>query len=225
MNQQKLVRLALLCGIAIPVFYFGIQFVAAPFYPDYSFVSMDASNLGSDGSSFPTIFNWAAIAKGFAAVFVAWGFFMELRQHKKRRSPYIVAFGLLCMAVGMINAGVFPLPHPNHTFGILAIIGIGMLILPIALPIAVWNLIQSRSIKLYLIGNLILMVLVSIIVSGLAQRMSVWTGTEIPGLQHFLNNYSGVLQRVTAAIIFVPLAACSFVLLRENSPESGTRKV
>src|SRR4051812_45269148 len=42
---------ALAFGIAIPFLYFGVQIVAARFYPGYSFLNRDASTLGSAGST------------------------------------------------------------------------------------------------------------------------------------------------------------------------------
>ena len=44
-------------AIAVPVLYYGIQVVAAPFYPDFSVVRTIASELGTDRSTHPWVFN------------------------------------------------------------------------------------------------------------------------------------------------------------------------
>ena len=53
-------------GIAVPLLYYGVQVVAAPFYSGFSFLSTTASELGSDGSTRPSIFNAGAILVGIA---------------------------------------------------------------------------------------------------------------------------------------------------------------
>jgi hypothetical membrane protein len=50
-------RWALYAAIAMPVFYFGTQLVAAPFYPQYSFTQDTASMLGTTDSHHPLISN------------------------------------------------------------------------------------------------------------------------------------------------------------------------
>ncbi len=48
------ITLALLrFAIAVPLLYYGIQLVAAPFFPDFSFLGTTASELGSDRSVRP----------------------------------------------------------------------------------------------------------------------------------------------------------------------------
>lgn len=56
-TNEKLTQIMLKAGIAVPILYFGIQVLAARFYPGYGFTNQDASALGSNGSSFPDIFN------------------------------------------------------------------------------------------------------------------------------------------------------------------------
>ena len=40
-------------AIAVPLLYYGVQLVAAPFFPDFSVLSTTASELGSDRSPRP----------------------------------------------------------------------------------------------------------------------------------------------------------------------------
>jgi hypothetical protein len=56
---------------------FGVQIAAAPFFPDYSF-SRDASTLGSNGSTLPTVFNIGSYVVGMVAFIASWGFFHSL---------------------------------------------------------------------------------------------------------------------------------------------------
>src|SRR5262249_42897217 len=55
-------------GIAVPLLYYGVQLVAAPFFADFSVLSTTASELGSDRSSHPWIFKLGAIFTGIAAI-------------------------------------------------------------------------------------------------------------------------------------------------------------
>ncbi len=73
-RSERLTVFAVRSGIAIPILYFGMQLLAAPFYPGYSFISRDASTLGSDGSSVPAIFNLGSILVGLVELVAAWGF-------------------------------------------------------------------------------------------------------------------------------------------------------
>ena len=54
-------RIALQAGIAVPVLYYGVQLLAAPFYPGYSFITNVASDLGSPTSTVPAIFKSACL--------------------------------------------------------------------------------------------------------------------------------------------------------------------
>jgi len=59
--SRPLAAVALCIALLTPIFYFGSQIAAAPFYPGYSFMSQAASLLGSPiqhghGSSIPAQF-------------------------------------------------------------------------------------------------------------------------------------------------------------------------
>src|SRR3954454_13092742 len=60
-------------AVALPFVYFGIQLAAAPFYPGYSFLTRDASTLGSDGSTAPWIFNGGPLLVGTLELVTAAG--------------------------------------------------------------------------------------------------------------------------------------------------------
>src|SRR5215469_6143537 len=71
---------ALRFGIAVPLLYYGIQLVAAPFFPDFSVLGTTASELGSDRSARPWILNSGAILTGIAAVVGSIGLLRALRR-------------------------------------------------------------------------------------------------------------------------------------------------
>ncbi len=114
-HAQRIV-FALRLGMAVPFLYFGIQFIAAAFYPGYSFLNQDASTLGSTSSSFPSLFNVGIIIEGMVKVIVAWGY---VRAFQQLEMSFIVAWltALVLLGSGLasINAGVFPLPLPRGT--------------------------------------------------------------------------------------------------------------
>ena len=122
--EKKLSLSALALGMAVPILYFGIQIAAAPFYPGYSFLSRDASSLGSDRSSFPAIFNVGSLILGLLSMIASWGFFSSFR--RLGLSPLFGLLASLAVAafgLGSINAFLFPLPDPRHTSGVLAMLG------------------------------------------------------------------------------------------------------
>jgi hypothetical protein len=213
--EKKLSLLALGLGMAIPILYFGIQIAAAPFYPGYSFLSRDASSLGSDRSSFPAIFNVGSLILGLLGLIASWGFFSSLR-----RLGVSPLFGLLAslavaaFGLGSINAFLFPLPDPRHTSGVLAVLGGFLLSLPFLLPIALWKLPDARAIKIYFAANIAAIVGLIPIIGGLVQRWSVMAHVEMPRFQNFLNNYQGLLQRIAAVVLIVPIGVSALFLAR-----------
>jgi len=213
--EKKLTLSALALGAAVPILYFGIQIVAAPFFPGYSFLSRDASSLGSDRSSFPAIFNVGSLILGLFSLIVSWGFFSSFRHlglsplFGLLASLAVAAFGL-----GSINAFLFPLPDPRHTSGVLAVLGGFFLSFPFLLPIALWRLPGARAIKIYFAANIAAVVGLIPIMSGLVQRWSVMAHVEMPRFQTFLNNYQGLLQRIAAVVVIVPIGVSSIFLAR-----------
>lgn len=229
-HVDRRTRRFLLAGVAVPVLYFGLQLAAAPFYPGYSFLTRDASTLGSPGSTYPALFNLGSVGIGIVTMAAAWGFNGALRS--LRVSPVLVglvAFALVGGAVGSINAGLHPLPDPRHTSGLLSVLGMGLFLLPILLPAAVWRVAGVEWLRRYLCANLVLIVCLVPVMSGLLQRWSMIAGVDLPGLQALLNNYQGVLQRVAAAAVFVPIGVTAAFLAQspaDRSPAlamSGTR--
>ncbi len=186
-------------GVAMPLLYFGIQLAAAPFYPGYSFLTRDASTLGSDGSTAPWIFNGGALLVGIVEVVTAWAFLRALpRAGIGMVLTWATALALVSAAIGSLNAFLHPLPDPKHAEGLLSLLGSGMVVLPILLTTVLWRL-GSRG---YALFNVVLCLALIPILTGLVQRIGMKAGVDLAGYQTFLNGTHGLLQRVAALLIF-----------------------
>jgi hypothetical protein len=226
--NEGAITVALGMGIAVPFLYFGIQVAAAPFFPGYNFLARDASTLGSNGSSLPALFNIGSLVVGIATFVASWGFFRSLRVLGVRSAlawPATVA--LISSGLANVNACLFPLPDPRHTDGLLAVAGAGTFLLPFLLPLALWKLLSRGPLAAYFVANLVALVALIPIMSGLIQRFSIMAGIQMPWYQAFLNNYQGLLQRIAAVIVFGPIAASARYLLQRLSlrPQSATKPV
>lgn len=209
---DQLQRASLTCGVAFPIVYFGVQLIAAPFYPGYSFFSDDASTLGSGGSQCPAIFNYASILQGLLLLLAAPTVTIRL----KRSSPLLVWFTLVSLIAGAaacFNAGVFPLPDQRHVSGALAGFGSLFFVLPLILPFLFLADPTARPFRIYACANLAVMLGMIPVVSGLVQRVAGAWSIEMPRYQEFLNNNFGIIQRITAAVIIVPVGVLCYRLL------------
>lgn len=195
----KVVAFALGSGIVVPILYFGTQLVAAPFFPDYSFLSMVASVLGSDLATYPAIFNTGAMITGIATIIASVGFFLALQQ--LGTNPFLAgltSLAVLMNGLGSLWAGFFPLPDPRHAANPLVV---GIFLFPILLTFAVWKLNHATFIKTYLIITNLLFIALIPIMSGVS-------GINTQG-------YQGLLQRITALIFFLPISVGSYFLLKQ----------
>jgi hypothetical membrane protein len=206
-------RRLLCCGIVIPVIYFGIQLAAAPFYPDYSFFSRDASTLGSDGSTAPWIFNLGALVLGVIKIAVAGAFLSALpRAGVGRVLSVLTALALASAGIGSFNAFLHPLPDPLHTEGLLSILGGGFVLLPILTTAVLWRLGARR----YAVMNVVVCLALVPVMTGLVQRACMRAGIDFSGFQAFLNGYHGLIQRIGAAVVFVPVGVVAHLLRRRT---------
>ena len=202
-------------GVAIPFLYFGIQLVAAPFYPDYSFFSRDASTLGSDGSTAPWIFNLGALVLGVIKIAVAGAFLSALpRAGVGRVLSVLTALALASAGIGSFNAFLHPLPDPLHTEGLLSILGGGFVLLPILTTAVLWRLGARR----YAAMNVVVCLALVPVMTGLVQRACMRAGIDFSGFQAFLNGYHGLIQRIGAAVVFVPVGVVAHFLRRRAAP-------
>jgi hypothetical protein len=200
-------------GVAIPVIYFGIQLAAAPFYPGYSFFSRDASSLGSSASAAPWIFNVGVLLLAVIKLGVAGAFLVALpRAGVGRGVTVLTALALTSAGLGSLNAFLHPLPSQRHVEGVLAALGRGVALLPVLSAVVLWRLGSPRQAVATVIGCLVLIP----VMTGLTQRVCIGAGLECAGYQWFLNNYHGLIQRLGAAVVFVPVGVVSYILWRQS---------
>ena len=222
MHGRKIEIVGLICGVAVPVVYFGIQLVAAPFYPEYSFSSNDASTLGSPGSSFPALFNFGTLVVGALLLFASYGLvraFVRIPISPWLRWPMAIA--LIASAISSFNAGVFPMPDERHSNGLLASLGVAMFLFPVLLPFAFRSADIHKSLHVYLWANLVMLLSLVPVISGLLQRLFVTCGVEFPVYQEFLNNGHGVLQRIAALAVFAPIGILSVYFLKTRDQKTN----
>lgn len=198
--KEKVLVFALVSGIAVPILYFGTQLLAAPFFPDYSFLSMDASLLGSDLAIYPAIFNSGAIITGIATIIASVGFLLAL-QHLGTNPflAWLTSLAVLLNGLGSLWAGFFPMPDPRHGSNPFAI---GIFLFPILLTFALWNRSHACPIKMYLIITNLLFIALIPIMSGIS-------GINTQG-------YQGLLQRIVALVFFVPISVGSYFLIQHT---------
>ena len=78
MRRDWITQRALSMGVAVPFLYYGSQAAAAPFFPGFSFLGTIASELGTDLSRHPAIFNDGTILQGIACLIASLGFLLAL---------------------------------------------------------------------------------------------------------------------------------------------------
>jgi hypothetical membrane protein len=189
-------RIALQAGIAVPVLYYGVQLLAAPFYPGYSFITNVASDLGSPTSTVPAIFNVGMFLSGIATMMAAWGYAQALPRIGVRFVlTALVVLSLIGGAIMPLNGAVFPLPDPRHYSGLVFWTG-GVLLtpLPLLLLLAMWRG-SGRAMRWYLALNLVAFPV-----------LMVMMGT--------FDSVAGLLQRPMAGTGIVLIGVCAWVLLR-----------
>lgn len=189
---------ALGAGVAVPVLYYGVQALAVPFFPDFSLLGTTASELGSDLSKCPPLFNGGVILQGVAGLVAAVGLFRALARlgtHPLLLWPTSVAVAVAGLA--SLWAGYYPLPDPRHG-GHPAFL-IAFLLIPFLLAADLWKS-GPAALKVYLAANLLLLVAMVPIVSGM-------TGWDT-------HTYRGILQRVFALTVFPPIGVAAYVLAR-----------
>src|SRR5262252_8687595 len=109
-----LVRHLMAAGVAMPLIYFGIQVAAAPFYRGYSFLSRDASSLGSPVSTAPWIFNDGMLALAAVTLATAAAFLSAPASSRVGRGLAILTgIALASAGLGSLNAFLHPLPDPR----------------------------------------------------------------------------------------------------------------
>ncbi len=196
--MSSIQRFSLRCGVLVPLVYFGAQLIAAPFYPDYSFLVNSASQLGSDVSTFPALLNGGAMLSGVLGLLSAYGIGTGLQAAGAK--PWLAWISAACavsIAAAAIWAGLHPMPDPQHNPGA---IGIGMFLGPLALFAAFWNVRDGRAMRGYLVFTLIAFAALAPVMSGI---------TPVD-----LDRYGGLMQRVAALVLYLPSSVVAWWLLQ-----------
>jgi hypothetical protein len=102
---------------------------------------------------------------------------------------------------------------------VLAALGSGVALLPVLTALVLWRL----GARLQALATGIGCVTLIPIMTDLTQRVCIGTGLECAGYQWFLNNYHGLIQRVGAAVVFVPVGVISYLLWRQSLDMSRAR--
>ena len=188
----------LIAGISVPFLYFGTQAVSMPLYPGYDLLRQPASALGSDSAPWASVFNAGAILTGLATLAAAYGVGRALAALGGWRFlAVLTALALVSSGAASVNAGLFHLPDPRHNPGWL---GIGTFLFPLIMLIAAWPLPDSRRLKIMLIAGFVA-------IAALAPIMGGLTGIDRAA-------YGGLLQRLVALALFVPVGISAYWLLR-----------
>jgi hypothetical protein len=194
-------RFCLIAGIALPICYYGAQIIAAPFFPDFSFLRHTASALGSNQSTRPEILNLGAMLTGVLACITAWGLFAGVRAIGVSKAWLVIAslFALCTVSFGAssIWAGWYPLPDPRHNPGAL---GAGIFAAPFVAFILSFALPNAMRLRTYHGLNIIGFAIVAMIY---AQVLPV-----------NLELYAGAVQRGATLVMLLPFAVISAWLLQ-----------
>jgi uncharacterized protein DUF998 len=208
MRRDWITRYALSTGVAVPFLYYGSQAAAAPFFPGFSFLGTTASELGSDLSRHPAIFNGGSILQGIACLVSSFGFLLAFG----RQGIHFLLAGPTSLAIALggcasLWAGYYPLPDPRHV-GHPAFL-IALLSLPVLFTMVLWRGGHS-GLRTYLVANLILLATMVPIMSGMS------------GLD--TNTYRGLFQRLFSFTVFPPIAVAAFILTKRLPGERPLEK-
>jgi len=194
-GNQRPTTLMLWAAVAVPLLYFGVQLIAAPFYPGYNFATDTASMLGTSASRHPGIFNSGAIVDGIAGLIGAGGLFLGLSS-SARWLRGLIATGVFCNGVLSLKAGLFPMPDPRHASWQFLLFP--FLITPLLMLAAIWR--TSMWLRAYLAVDIVCLLLT---LPMMMHRMApIWP--------------EGAMQRLFAFVVMVPIGVLAFVVLRKS---------
>ncbi|AIE84760.1 DUF998 domain-containing protein [Fimbriimonas ginsengisoli] len=199
MTKLRLISLFLKAGIAVPFFYFGIQLIAAPFFPGYSFIRNVASELGSDRSPLASFFNVGIFVQGVLMLIAACGFWLGSR---RTGVPWGLA-ALISAAVFMgglqsMWAAHFPMPDPRH--GGHPLFLAFMIAMPFLLGTFIWKYGRTKALRTYVAAALLVMAAIVLVNSGVLKI----DASQVEGLK----------QRVLTLTIFPLVAVAARILDR-----------
>ncbi len=187
--------------VLLPAAYFGSQVLAAPFFPNYSWLTISASELGSPRSTQPWILNGGAVVTGLMGLLGAAGLGFALPLVGVNRwLAWLLAFCVLSIGLSALWAGMHPMPHPKHNPGAL---GIGLFGAPFAAAMVAWQIKPATRLRFVLLLNLLLFAACAHVLSGNA------------GIN--LNTHGGLFQKIVAAVSFFPSALIAWVTLKRQA--------
>jgi glucan biosynthesis protein C len=191
----------------VPLLYYGVQAVAAPFFPGFSFLGTTASALGSDRSNRPRIFNAGTILVGIAALVASLGFLRALlRVGAHPILAWITSIEVAATGIAGLCAGIFPLPDPRHSG--YAALSIAMLLLPFTMATTFWTLGVSRPLKDFFAATIVLLLVMYPVMSGM-------TGLDT-------HNYRGILRRIFSLVVFPQIGVGAYVMTRKILKEKDS---
>jgi hypothetical membrane protein len=200
---QLLTRLSLLSGSSMPIFYYGGQLAAAPFYPGYSFANQVASMLGTSYSSEPWIFNTALILTGLAAILGAFGLYQTFRVRTTRLIGLLIALTAMYTGYMSVKAGIYPLPDHHHFE--LRFAATSASLTPLLMLIGLWGNERLRALRAYLFLSVVLLIPVIL----LSKKLIV------------IDIGVGTLQRLLALGTYVPVGVVSLYFFVHDRPGAG----
>jgi hypothetical membrane protein len=196
--------LLLRLGVLVPWVYYGVQVVAAPFFPGFSLVGTTASEMGSTLSRHPAVFNAGIIALGVISLMASVGFFLGLlRTGVSGPLALLTSADVALNGVQMIWAGLHPLPDPRHAGYIVFVAG--MFCLPVLITLSLWRG-ASPALRAYFLATLLLLAAMVPIV------------TDHTGIDRRANR--GLIQRLYTLAIFPPIGVGAWVLRRRVMRET-----
>jgi hypothetical membrane protein len=201
-DNRPQTTMMLWAAVAMPLLYFGVQLVAAPFYPGYHFATDTASMLGTSASRHPGIFNTGAILTGMVGLAGAFGLYLGLRRSAACWLRIIIVMGLLSNGAMSIKAGLYPMPDPRHTTWQFLLFPI--LITPLLLLGATWRV---PWLRIYLLLDIICLVCL------------------LPYMMHRMAPIlpEGTMQRLFALVTFAPVGVVALAFLQRRAfSESAT---
>lgn len=198
-TNDKITLITLWLGVLVPIIYFGMQIVAAAFYPGYSFLKQTASELGSNQFSYAALFNVGIFVLGIITLAAAFGYLRALlRLGIKPILAWLVAIAIAASGISSLWAASFPLPDPRHGAQppFLNIV----ILLPLLLAIALWKRPNARLLEIYLVATMLLVVGMVPIMSGVIR-----VDRQL---------YSGLIQRIFALALFPPIGVGAYFLAK-----------
>ena len=191
-------RASLACAVAVPLLYFAAQVTAQLGTPGYDWTRQLASELGSAGAPAAALFNIGMVATGVATIVAAPGYKVALDAIARSGVlSWLTALSLVSSGAATLWAGLNPLPDPAHNPGLW---GLGTILFPLLLLLSLARVRGAGRMRVYLIITVALEAAFLLVSMGLLP-----IGVSIP---------AGLLQRVGAVLVYVPVAVGGIFLLR-----------